>query len=164
MSIRTPEKVKRKVTTKIVGKALTEQCHAEHVKIQNIIASYRETGIVTHLAKWQGKYMDLPGTFDFKQAQDLIAEAGEMFLSVPSHIREQFENNPAKFVEFMQNPENIEKMEELGFTADHLEGVMTPSQLELQELRKLARTVAKASVTPLMPAGEETPQSQEQSD
>jgi len=37
-----------------------------------------------------------------------------MFEELPSTIRAQFENNPEKFLEFVQNPDNLDKMRELG--------------------------------------------------
>ena len=43
-----------------------------------------------------------------------VAEAFEMFQSIPARIRALFDNSPQKFLEFAQNPKNADKMVELG--------------------------------------------------
>lgn len=104
----------------VCGEGLTEQHHKETVDIHNIVKKYEKTGMVTHLAKYEGSYMDLINAPDFQEAQNAIAEAKSTFETVPSKIRELFHNDPVEFVDFMQNPENREQMLELGFTDAHL--------------------------------------------
>lgn len=45
-----------------------------------------------------------------------------MFDEIPAAIRQKFNNDPGQFIDFMQNPENIESIEALGFDASHLRG------------------------------------------
>ena len=37
-----------------------------------------------------------------------------MFMTVPAHIRAEFDNDPAKFLAFVQDDANTEKMREMG--------------------------------------------------
>ena len=100
---------------------LTEQHHLEDVLIRNILLQYRETGVIKHVNRFQGTYGDFISAPDFKEAQDAIAHAKSMFETVPAHIREQFDNLPERFLDFMQNPDNAEDIEALGLDASHLQ-------------------------------------------
>ena len=44
----------------------------------------------------------------------MVREANESFAEIPSHIREQFNNNAGLFFEFATDPKNSEKMIEMG--------------------------------------------------
>ena len=67
--------------------------------------------------------MDLANRPDFEIAQAIIAAGRSAFETVPAKIREQFHNDPAEWVEFMQNADNREKIIELGFTDSHLPAI-----------------------------------------
>lgn len=102
------------------SESMTEQHHKEEVNIHNIVRRHRETGLVSHLAKYQGQYMDMTDAPDFYAAQSIIAEANSMFETVPATIRSDFDNDAGKFLAFMQNPENRERIEEYGLDSSHL--------------------------------------------
>lgn len=99
---------------------LTEKHHGETVKIQNILKQYQNTGFVSHTAKTQPIYGDMASAPDFYQAQCILAETSSMFEEVPATIRKQFENDPGKYLEFIQNPENKEAMTEMGIDSSHI--------------------------------------------
>ena len=99
---------------------LTEQQHAKTVDIRNIMAKYRKTGMVDHLNRFQGKYGDFPDASDFHASMNVIAEANSMFESIPAHVRAKFRNDPAQFLDFIQDADNREEMIELGFGDEHL--------------------------------------------
>lgn len=118
--ISTPEKYKRSVGITFTEESMTEQCHADEVKIQNIMKKYRDTGVIEHVNQYQGMYSDMINAPDFAEAQMQIAEAKSMFETVPAHIRSDFDNDPQKFIAFMQEPENVEAIQEYGLDASHL--------------------------------------------
>lgn len=99
---------------------MTEEQHKSDVEIHAIMRKYKETGVVNHVNKYQGSYMDMISAPDFTEAQRQIAEAKSMFESVPSHIRDDFGNDPARFLDFMQNPANRDQIAEYGFDTQHL--------------------------------------------
>ena len=101
-------------------KSLTEQTHLKDVKIQNVLRKAKKQGIVTHVAKYAGTYSDMIDAPSFHEAQNAIASATSMFETVPAEIRKHFDNDPSKYLEFMQNPENYDAIEELGFDNSHL--------------------------------------------
>jgi len=57
--------------------------------------------------------MDIPA-IDYHEALNIVADAESMFEELPSTIRAQFENDPHKFLEFVQDPNNLDEMRELG--------------------------------------------------
>lgn len=102
------------------AKSLTEQSHRDEVKIQNIIKRHQTTGMVTHLNHRQPLYQDFTNAPDFYKAQKIIADANSVFEEVPAKIRQQFNNDPGKYLEFVQNPDNREEMENLGIDSSHI--------------------------------------------
>lgn len=98
----------------------TEQTHKDEVSIHKIMKKYEKTGVVTHVNEHKGQYMDMSGALDYQDAQNLIANAKSMFETVPSHIRRDFDNNPGKFVDFMQDEANRDAIAAYGFDTSHL--------------------------------------------
>ena len=70
--------------------------------------------MITHVAKTRGYYGDFIGAGTYHDALNLIQEAQEMFMTLPAHVRAEFDNDPEKFLEFVHDPDNEEKMRELG--------------------------------------------------
>lgn len=99
--------------------SMTEQTHKDEVKIQNILKKYQQTGVLKHVNQYQGTYMDMASAPDFQEAQFIIAEAQSMFETVPSHIRDDFQNNAKQFLNFIQNPNNKEAIEAYGLDTSH---------------------------------------------
>lgn len=111
--------------------AMTEQHHKDECDIHNIMRKQKKTGVIEHVNQYQGTYGEMPTGNEFHENMNIIAKAETMFETVPSHLRNMFENDPAKFLDFMQDPKNKNKMEELGLDASHLpepaENLNTPA-------------------------------------
>lgn len=102
----------------------TKQSFKAECDINNIMARYLKTGVLEHVRQNVGQYLDVTGA-DFQEAQNLVAGATSMFHELPSHIRTKFDNNPAEFLKFMENPRNAEEARELGLLAPEAK-VATP--------------------------------------
>lgn len=98
---------------------MTEQHHAESCDIHSIMRQADKTGIVTHLNQYEGSYGNFIDAPDFTTAMQQIAAAKSLFESVPSAIRSEFDNDPAKFLDFVQNPENKQAMDDYGLDTSH---------------------------------------------
>lgn len=92
----------------------TDQSQKKSCDVNEIIAKYKRTGQVTHLAKNRGQYADVAEIPDLLTATVQVQKAQESFNSLPAHIRKRFQNNPIEFVNFMVDPENIEESVRLG--------------------------------------------------
>jgi len=100
--------------------SMTEQSHAKSCDIHHIMKRYERNKTIEHVNAHQGTYLDYIGAPDFQEKEMMIAEAKSMFETVPSKIREEFSNDPAQFIAFMQDNKNVEAIEELGLDASHL--------------------------------------------
>lgn len=101
-------------------RSLTEQSQAKHCDIHTIMKKYERTGILEHTNAHQGTYMEMPTQPDFHNAQNIIATANSMFESVPSQIRKKFDNDPTRYIEFMQDAANYDEIVKMGLDASHL--------------------------------------------
>lgn len=95
------------------GKGKTKQSFARQVNINNIMAKYRKTGAITHFAKHAPRYADVTG-LDFQTAMDTHVAVQQMFDELPAELRNQFQHNPAAFLDWIQDPANAEQAEALG--------------------------------------------------
>ena len=103
---------KQKVTLTTLD-ARTEQCHRDECDINKIIAKYDRTGVLNHVNDFEARYEDLTG-LDYQTMLNTVANANSMFEGLPSEIRNQFANDPAKFISFMDDENNNEQMYEMG--------------------------------------------------
>lgn len=60
------------------------------------------------------RFEDVSAVPDFRTARDLVNAANEKFMALPAILRRRFENDAAQFLDFVQNPENLEEMRTLG--------------------------------------------------
>ncbi|WNK14645.1 MAG: internal scaffolding protein [Microvirus sp.] len=91
----------------------TKQSFKEECDINTIMQRYQKTGILPETQHRVAQYLDASG-FDFQASMEQVAAAKTMFEQIPAAIREKFENNPAKFVEFCENPANLPELTEMG--------------------------------------------------
>ena len=96
------------------GESLTKQMHKDECDVNQILRKFEKTGIVAHRNKFEGRYEDVSQGLDLQAALQVITEAQEMFMELPATVRREFENDPGKFLAFVQDPENAERMYELG--------------------------------------------------
>jgi phage internal scaffolding protein len=92
----------------------TEQSHKAEVDINNIVKRAGNMELIAKVNALQNfVYDDVTGN-DFQESMNAILRAKEAFTSVPSGIRRQFDNDPAKFMDFVHNPDNADKLVEMG--------------------------------------------------
>lgn len=96
---------------------MTKQSHKEECDINNILTQFKRTGIIQHITQQQPIFTDLPDQMDYQQALHLQEQATEAFASLPSTVRRYFENNPAKLLNALGDPEQTSMLQELGILA-----------------------------------------------
>lgn len=94
--------------------SLAKQEFKDECDIKSIMAKFEKTGVLDHQAKHEGRYGDFTTAPQYHEAMNIVAEADDMFKSIPSHIRALFSNDASEFLEFAQNPDNVEDMIEMG--------------------------------------------------
>ena len=93
---------------------MTEQHHAERTRVSWILEQYRRTGVVDHVQRAAPRYVDLSEVPSFEEAFNLVERAEEAFARLPAEVRAEVGNNPIGLVEWVQDPENLERGLELG--------------------------------------------------
>ncbi|QCQ85070.1 internal scaffolding protein [Blackfly microvirus SF02] len=92
--------------------SLAQQEFAAECDVNAIMARYSKTGTVPVYADRQPFYVDNIDMPDFQAMQNILISARESFMSLPADVRRQFDNDPAKFVDFATDPENDQKLRE----------------------------------------------------
>ena len=130
MEIRKPLQYHGAVQVDAGGESRTKQSFKKECDINVIMAKYQKTGAITHFNKHQQNYGMADGQ-TFQEAMNLVCEAQEMFNELPSSIRSRFGNDPAAFLDFVQNEENADEMARMGLIQQSAEqSAVTPAAAE----------------------------------
>lgn len=92
---------------------LTTQAEAKELDINRIVARMTR-GEAVPVLRGQPFYGDVSEFDGLQDALIKVQEADDLFMSYPANIRERFENDPIKFVEFMSDTKNVEEAIKLG--------------------------------------------------
>lgn len=98
----------------------TKQSFVAECDINNILKQFKATGMINHVkqAAALGTYVDLPEVDDFQASLNSVMRAEQAFASLPSKLRARFDNDPATFLEFFQDPKNQDEAIKLGLAQD----------------------------------------------
>ena len=107
--------------------SMAQQSAAAECDINNIMARYRETGLLSDPFKPARpiQYGDFTEVVDFHTAQNAIASANEAFQRLPAHIRDRFNNDPGQLLSFFDDEKNLEEAIKLGLLAKPAEELST---------------------------------------
>lgn len=94
---------------------LTQQNTAEQTDINYIVATFARTGVLPQAQKLP-TYGDFSQVSDFRSAMELIQQSQELFQNLPSDARSHFNNNPALFLDYMQNSPEQALIDKLGLS------------------------------------------------
>lgn len=132
-------------------RSMTDQSFKDQCDVNNIVKRYEQTGQMPHVTRAVGQYMDSTELQDYSESMQRVLNANDAFLQLPATIRDRFANDPAKLIEFMQNPQNYDEGVKLGLVA---EKVQTKTQGETKRDQREQQTPAKNEQT--KPATSET--------
>jgi len=123
--IRTAYGKKQRSGIKFTGPSLTKQSFTKECDINNILKKYQKTGAIDHVNKNEASY-GYATSDDFTASMAIVAKGQSMFEELPSTIRTKFENDPAKFLDFVQDENNLKEMQELGLAHKRLNETELP--------------------------------------
>lgn len=126
---------------KFSGKSRTVQSFKDQCDINKILHKAARTGTLTHLAKHEPQYGDFVG-FDYTESVERIAAAKSMFMELPAEVRNEFDQDPGKFLDFVNKPENVDNL------AEKLPALAKPGR----QLPKVIGNPAPAESLPAEPA------------
>lgn len=94
---------------------MTKQSFKAECDVNNILAQYATTGMLSHVNKRQGDYLDLSEfPNDYLQTMQIYQEAEHQFGQLPALLRKKFQNDPYQFVQFLSDPDNADAIVSMG--------------------------------------------------
>ena len=109
------------------GESMTQEHFREETEILNIIRRHDRNGVIDHINKGKAIYGDFSEITDYRDMIHKLREADSAFAQVPSDIRKRFENDPAKFFNFVSDPANHSELAEMGLVNVPKEEISSPS-------------------------------------
>lgn len=92
---------------------MTKQSFKKECDINEIMKKFQTTGVIDHYAKRAPEFIDVP-TIEYQDALQIVIDAEDNFAALPSSIRAKFHNDPAEYLQYVENPENLDEMRTLG--------------------------------------------------
>lgn len=112
------------------GPSLTRQEFADECDVNALMARYEKTGqMIPSRAVGPPQYLDLTDVPDLHAAMNIMRDAEAAFMRLPAVVRREFENDVTQFVEFAEDPENLDQMREWGLAKP---AEPTPAPLPVQ--------------------------------
>jgi len=99
--------------------SLTKQSFAEECDINTIVRNFNLTGQLPENVSVPQYANVLDTVNDYQTALNMIMEADAAFMQMPANVRTRFHNNPAEFLDFFNDPANIEEGKKLGLVIDN---------------------------------------------
>lgn len=91
----------------------TDQQFKDDADINVIVERFGVTGERPPTMQWpeEAEFME---TFDFQTSMNVIRKAQEAFGELPAKVRARFDNDPQKYMQFFNDPENAHEAVRLG--------------------------------------------------
>jgi phage internal scaffolding protein len=110
---------------------LVEQAHVKECDINEIVRKHGPALVQRHVQLLQSdayRFDDVVGN-DFQEAMLKVTKAQETFDALPAAVRKEFHNSPAEFLDFVHNPDNADRMVDMGLAQRIPES--TPVQVQV---------------------------------
>ncbi len=130
----------------------TKQSHKDETDIVKIMARFDRTGTISHVTKFEAVYADY-SDFDYHDQLQKLTRGREIFDQLPAEVRREFNQSPADFFDFVNDPANkddlLEKLPHLAEPGNQLpRGSTTSADIAAAEA---------AANTPETPTAEDPP-------
>ena len=107
---------RKKFGVECKDKNLAKQEHKDSTDLNRLLDAKKRGAALSHLENFQGMYGDFSDMTErnFEDMQNQIANAITIFNDLPAELRQnEFGNKPGRFFEFVNNPENADKLDEI---------------------------------------------------
>lgn len=143
------ENGRKRVQTINTEPSRTDQSWKDMCDVNLIVAKYKKTGEWFHLARKQGVYADVSEISDYNVSLQKVLNAQNAFNALPSELRNRFGNDPAKLLEFIQDPKNYDEGVKLGLFVKN-DDVMTKNETQNDQKQHDVKTneTQKSSTNP----------------
>lgn len=103
------------------GESLTVQSMSEEADINVLVGRFLRTGVMPASVRVP-EFGDFTTVGDFRSALHAVMDAQDQFMKLPPKLRAELNNDPQEFLEFVQNPANLDRMREMGLAVAKSEG------------------------------------------
>lgn len=101
----------------------TQKQFKEECDINNILRRFNTTGQLPDMIKRNPVFGNFADVADYQSALNTVITAQEQFEALNSRLRNRFNNDPAQFLEFMANKDNLLEMIKLGLAKPPKKGI-----------------------------------------
>lgn len=97
-------------------KARTKQSFREECDVNNLMKKYKKPELIPGIEDKirSAQFLDTTKVPSFEDAQQRIAEGHNLFSMLPADIRYKFNNDPASFVDFASDADNMPALVKMG--------------------------------------------------
>lgn len=82
--------------------------------INKLMKRYKATGLFPQFPGQEPRYVSNIGMPDYQEALHIVMAAQDQFSGLNSDLRKRFDNDPAKFLAFVNDPANADELVKLG--------------------------------------------------
>lgn len=125
------------------GKSLTLQSQAQEADINVIVKRFGMTGELPQVAV-PPSFGNFDVELDYRTALDVIRAADRSFMQLDAAVRARFLNDPARFVEFCEDPKNLEEMRRMGLAVQASKNPPGPTPGAVEPVGAPAASAASA--------------------
>lgn len=90
----------------------TKQSFKDSCDVNKILTKMQKAGTLSHLEQHGAEYGDF-SDFDFQTAMNRLARGKTLFERLPAEVKREFNQDPGKFFEFVNRPENIGRLQKV---------------------------------------------------
>lgn len=134
----------------------TKQSFVAQCDINHIMERAKKGASLSHLANFGGQYGDFSNWDEhtYENMLNDLSRANTIFADLPAELRNEFDNNVGKFMGFVNDPENKDRLEEI-FPVLAEPGRQFPDVIGnlATQIETLNNTVAAASTNDAPPEG-----------
>ncbi len=115
---RVPRFAEAVIDCTVAGPSKTRQEFRDECDINWLMERFARTGILVDpslVGKREAAFGDFSGAQDFTENQDRLVAAANAFDTLPGVVRERFNQDPARVLEFLADESNREEAISLGF-------------------------------------------------
>ena len=108
-----PDVVSNETALDCGDESVTQQCFKDECDINILLAKFAVTGQLPENVRVP-QYVDVEEAFDLQSSMNVIRAAEEAFNAVPAEVRDRFQTDPGRFLEFANDGSNYEEALQMG--------------------------------------------------
>lgn len=120
----------------------TKQSFKDECDINKIMSRFKKIMGAEYLNRFNayasGQFGDFSMVSDYRTAIEQVSQARGVFEALPAKVRARFRNDPAQFLDFCQDPKNVDEMVSLGLATKRAPNQDAPSESKVQTASKEA--------------------------